>query len=63
MNINFVLLYVIDDVKSAGQTGANAVKKREAVYDRGEQMKNTATYVPKVCFLFFVCIRHFKYVL
>jgi len=47
-NSKIFFCYFPDDVKSAGQTGANAVKKREAVYDRGEQMKNAATYVPKV---------------
>jgi len=31
--------------KSAGQNNA---KKREAVYDKGEQVKGSATYVPKV---------------
>lgn len=33
------------DVKNAGLNGG---KKREAVYDRGEQIKNNAAYVPKV---------------
>lgn len=29
-------------------SGQNNVKKREAVYDKGEQVKGSATYVPKV---------------
>jgi hypothetical protein len=38
--------YATDELKkSAGQ---NNVKKREAVYDKGEQVKGSATYVPKV---------------
>ena len=41
------MIYMLTDElkKSAGQ---NNVKKREAVYDKGEQVKGSATYVPKV---------------
>ena len=52
-DVNF-LLYIfmifsnnLGDVKNAGLNGG---KKREAVYDRGEQIKNNAAYVPKVEF-------------
>lgn len=35
-----------DELKKAA--GQNNAKKREAVYDKGEQVKGSATYVPKV---------------
>ena len=40
----------IDEMKAAAgnTTTGNANKKREAVMDRGEQMKATASYIPKV---------------
>lgn len=38
--------YAADELKKA--SGQNNVKKREAVYDKGEQVKGSATYVPKV---------------
>jgi hypothetical protein len=50
-NVRYSYKYVMIDIltdelkKSAGQ---NNVKKREAVYDKGEQVKGSATYVPKV---------------
>ncbi len=38
--------YNVDELKqSAGKNGA---KKREAVYDKGEVVKSSASYVPKV---------------
>ena len=50
-NVRYSYKYVMIDIltdelkKSAGQ---NNVKKREAVYDKGEQVKGSSTYVPKV---------------
>jgi hypothetical protein len=38
----------LDEMKQAA-TAKNGNKKREAVLDRGEQIKGTQTYVPKVC--------------
>jgi signal-transduction protein with cAMP-binding, CBS, and nucleotidyltransferase domain len=39
-------LWYSDELKAAA--GQNGVKKREAVYDKGENVKTSASYVPKV---------------
>ncbi len=42
---------ITDEMKAAAGSDKKAGKKREAVMDRGEQIKATASYIPKVKFV------------
>jgi len=55
-----VYLSITEEVKNSAAKNGNGPKKREAVLDRGEQIKTSANYVPKVSSLFSILL-HYLY--